>query len=250
MKKITIAAAVMMIAAVMPVRRLCAEDFTKELQNCGDIKQEVPAPEAEETRANILPEVFYKAMFASKGKAISAEKNIYNTLAAIFAKAGPVTEKDLTGFFTGRGFYEDKPNKPVASLFAGQRFEIPANPQTGPLFEARHSKFKFAGFFNFIVKVEPDYCDGKLADYEFIGWVKQNISGPAESYQINDKEAAGRWVNIMTNHSGVVKSTITHQVRKYDKYLILKMITIDYDGAVYRAYAYYWPAPWFKRILK
>ena len=151
----------------------------------------------------------------------------YDVLEKLFEQATPATEKDLTGWYSGRSVEAKNPKKCMASLFVGRSTSLHSNG--GPLFN--NEKICLVSSLNAPEKT-PDYYDNLANELIRINRVKLVIK--SESFTMTFPEAEGiqQWF---------ASQKATLQYRKSQGYIIERCFIYDESTGkiLYKLYSYY-----------
>jgi hypothetical protein len=166
------------------------------------------APSYDKASANDMefPQAFLDALPKTRDANAKPESH-YDTLARVFEKGTLPKIEDATGWYAGRMFYPDKPDKQIASLLTGYKTEDPP----GGLFPVT---FKIGLWFA---------GDKQPADY-----YDHLSTGAVVSILSDIKKWDSATTPVEITKTGLVGGlvldgkTAYFEVRKYEKFLIVK----------------------------
>lgn len=181
-----------------------------------------------------LPSAPVKAMNGNAFKtdqALSMMRDIpgetpFEKLKNLYDGGTPATEKDLTGWYSGRMVVEKNPEVLFGALLVGKR--VSSHPGGGPLFE-NDKAFQVVPLYN-PPGWGPDCYDNM--DTSLISRVKDWIENPMGAIALAFPLAEG---TIQNSHG---RTTISY--RRAKDYIAEYLVTYDVDGKqIQKAYSYY-----------
>ena len=144
----------------------------------------------------------------------------FEVLKNLYAKGEPATEKDLTGWYSGRMVDDYTPNEIKAAIIVGRR--SPVSPEGGPLFQGK-TEFRLGVYMAPYSSSAPSYYDSLTNDIISI------VKAQRDYAVISFPEAKGKML------------TATVQYRKINGYTFEYYSMVDpKTGKLFEIYSYYY----------